>query len=286
LSPVVRSLTAIVRALAVVLALAVIVAAGYFMGRAKAGPAPVAGTLTTAPPPAFSATVTPDPPPLSGVDARPVLTSLRRKEYNLDAYKAAPVTHASSTATVVALTFDDGPSPNTAEVLDILEKYDAGATFFFVGRYVPVYPVQARRVLDDGFEIGNHTWDHVELKGMTAAKVRDQVKLTEDTIERITGARPQFVRPHGGVSDETARKVIRGMGLVLSNWDAAGYDSFAAAGTPQQIEEYAVKQTKAGSIILLHETNPATVQALPLILQRLQQDGYRAVTLGELLTGK
>ncbi len=207
----------------------------------------------------------------------------RQKSYDLRPFLGTVIDSAPSKTRKVAITFDDGPSPNTQAVLRILLEHRARGTFFFVGNRMVGSETDVRAAVAQGSQVCNHTWDHAELEGLSAAGVQQEISDTQAEIQRVTGVRNEFVRPRGGRYDGTALKVIRRMGLILVGWDAEGADTFNDGKTVPQIERIAVQQTKGGSIVLFHELNPATVAALPAILDRLQSKGYEFVTLAQLL---
>lgn len=267
---------------------------GYVLGHA--GPSAHAAALAVAEPLTRSATGTvgdaaggSGPPRLlrSRLSAPMDTLALPRvKAYDLSAYVGKVVMAAPYGTKKVALTFDDGPSENTAAILDVLKQHRARATFFFVGGRMVGNEDIVLRCVQEGSEVGNHTWTHVSLVGLPAAQVEAQVRTTQEEILRTTGVENEFVRPRAGQFDATALAVVRKLGLVMVGWDAYGHDTFNDGKSVKQIERYAVKQTRGGSIILFHEVNPSTVKALPAILSRLEAEGYSCVTLGELLTSR
>ncbi len=208
---------------------------------------------------------------------------LRPTGYDLREYRGKMVRRGPSGGRRVALTFDDGPSVNTEKVLEVLREHRAKATFFFVGGRILGKEAVALDVVRQGSEVANHTWSHVELKGLSEAQVEKTIRLTQEEIVGATGVQNEFVRPRGGACDDTALEVVRRMGLVMVGWDASGHDTFKEDKTVEQIEALTVREAGAGSIVLLHEMNPSTVRALPAILDRLEAEGYQLVTLADLL---
>ena len=110
---------------------------------------------------------------------------------------------------MVALTFDDGPhSRNTDDIVNILSKYNAHATFFMLGSNAVKYPDVVKRVFDAGHEIGIHTWSHKELTKLSSDEIKKEVDNTASKIEKITGKRPTLVRPPYGSINENVRNAI------------------------------------------------------------------------------
>lgn len=186
----------------------------------------------------------------------------------------------------VALTFDDGPSLNTTEILGILSRYRAHATFFFIGgRSQPPgrwQPAVLRAVLRQGSEIGNHTMQHKQLYKMTFAQDEWQIEQAENVFYREVGVRPLYVRPAGGYLDQTGLDAIKALHKMYVYWDCAGFDTVKDF-TSTDIYDSVMENVRSGSVILLHETNPRTVAALPRILASLEKRGYQVDDITGLL---
>lgn len=191
----------------------------------------------------------------------------------------------------VALTFDDGPTPDTERVLDVLDAYNVRATFFMLGRNVELYTETARRIVREGHEIGNHSYSHTIYLYRSPRETRRQLERTQETITRVTGERPLWSRPPCGVRSPAYFKTTRRLGLRTVQWDVAAFDwkNLKAA----EIARRVVRRAGAGSIILLHDGDSAcerdrseTVAALPLIIEGLKERGLRVVPLAELLASK
>lgn len=180
-----------------------------------------------------------------------------------------------------ALTFDDGPSPYTAEVLDVLKREHVKATFFLCGENAARYPELVRRIRDEGHEIGNHTWSHPWLYLMPQAGIASEIDRTQDELTRLTGRRPRLFRPPYGVRWFSLWPLLRERGLTMVLWNDRGYDGrYDADG----IVKATLSGLTPGAIILLHdgfEARPAaetdraaTVKALPAIIRGVRAAGY------------
>ncbi len=180
----------------------------------------------------------------------------------------------------VVLTFDDGPSQNTTQVLSILRRHDAHATFFFVGRRAAVRHSVLPQVIAEGSEIGNHTLDHSSLLARGFDDDVREIRDAEAVFVRYVGVRPRWVRPMAGWADWTGLDAIRSLGKRDVFWDDFGNDTVPTF-TPERIASSVLENVHPGAIILLHETNPRTVEALPGILRSLHRRGYEVVTLTE-----
>lgn len=178
----------------------------------------------------------------------------------------------------VALTFDDGPHPrNTEKVLGLLAQYDAKATFFMLGSNVEYYPDIVKSIVAAGHELGNHTWSHPDLTALGSDSVMQEVKNTNEIIEKTTGEEPTVFRPPYGATNEQVETAVK-MTPVLWTVDPMDWKS----QDPNAILEIVKGNVEDGSIILLHDIHDSTVAALEPILKYLDEDGYNFVTISEL----
>ncbi|NLJ60729.1 MAG: polysaccharide deacetylase family protein [Firmicutes bacterium] len=193
----------------------------------------------------------------------------------------------------VALTFDDGPSQEfTPFVLDVLREYNAPATFFLVGVHVERCPDIARRIAEEGHEIGNHTYRHVTMPTASNKTLYEEVIKATRVITQVTGEYPKYIRPPRGVYDARFRRLSHVLGQKIVLWTISTRDWRYGTST-QAIVKRAVSQAKGGDIILFHDSGAlirneggdrsATVRALPLVIEGLRQKGLEIVPLGELL---
>ncbi|WP_276356608.1 polysaccharide deacetylase family protein [Cohnella caldifontis] len=192
---------------------------------------------------------------------------------------------------VVALTFDDGPDGKyTPKVLDILKEHGVKATFFLVGTQVEKYPDTAKRIMDEGHDIGNHSWSHQDLAKMTAKQLDVQILQTQDAIEKATGYRPDLVRaPNGSLSDGLI-SYLHDQHLSHVYWTVDPRDW---AGTSvATMRENVRKHTRPGGIILLHSFGGRknaldhTLKLLPLVIEDLKKAGYEFGTVDEMIGAK
>lgn len=210
------------------------------------------------------------------------------------------VTQGPSDERVVALTFDDGPNPPyTGRILDVLEQERVHATFFLVGRAVAAYPSVVRRELRDGDAIGNHTWDHRHLIVMTRSQVRASLERTDAAIYRAAHVRTKLMRPPFGARDWIVMQVAHKLGYTVVMWSvplARDWEYPPATVIAQRV----LPHVSDGSIIVLHDGNrgqlcaaknldPRTcdrssdIEATKLIVENLKSQGFRFVTIPELI---
>ncbi|WP_043679034.1 polysaccharide deacetylase family protein [Streptomyces xylophagus] len=182
----------------------------------------------------------------------------------------------------IALTFDAGPSENSARLLDILKEKQVPATFFLLGkRHIEKYPELAARMAAEGHEVASHTWDHKILTRISPAQIRDELERTDDAIQRITGKRPTLMRPPQGRTDDTVHRICRELGLSEILWSVTAKD-YATTDSALITKRVLAQATRDG-IILLHDLYQGTVPAVPGIIDALKERGYVFVTVPQLL---
>ncbi|MFF6994413.1 polysaccharide deacetylase family protein [Streptomyces sp. NPDC008313] len=185
-------------------------------------------------------------------------------------------------AKCVALTFDAGPSENSARLLDILKEEKVPATFFLLGkRHIEKYPELVTRMADEGHEVASHTWDHRILTRIEPDEIREELRRPNDAIERLTGRRPTLMRPPQGRTNETVHGICREMGLSEILWSVTAKDY--TTDDSALIEKRVLQQVSRDGIILLHDIYPGTVPAVPGIIEALKERGYVLVTVPQLL---
>lgn len=193
-------------------------------------------------------------------------------------------------APAIAITFDDGPTePYTSQILDVLRRFGARATFFVLGARAQEAPEPLRRAAREGHEIGNHTWDHAALPLRTPGALRTTIRRTSDVVENITGTRPRVFRAPFGWRNPWLDGAARREGCEPIAWTVGVYDT--ARPGADAIVRRAVEGFVDGSILLLHDgrsldPNPdasQVVDALPRILREAQRQGFRLLTVSELL---
>lgn len=184
---------------------------------------------------------------------------------------------------VIALTFDDGPhSKYTPAVLDVLADYEAKATFFVLGAHAEKFPDILYREFSEGHEIGNHTYDHTT----KLSRLSKEMKETSNIIYAITGTRPKLFRPVGGdYNDAVVQRANKNqLSVVLWSWDQ---DTKDWSGVDyKSIADDVISNVSPGDVILFHDAGgkrEETVKALPLILDYLAENGYKTVTLSEMM---
>ncbi|MFJ7953207.1 polysaccharide deacetylase family protein [Lysinibacillus sp. NPDC096418] len=199
--------------------------------------------------------------------------SLGNKTYNQG------VAVANGQVKRVALTFDDGPDAKvTLQILAILKKYEAKATFFMVGRNVSKNQAIVKQIYEEGHEIGNHTWNHPKLTSLSKANVKQEIDNTSNAIYKAIGQNPTVFRPPYGATSNQVRSVLS-MPTILWSVDTLDWKHRNAA----KILSYVKTSAKDGSIILMHDIHQSTANGLENVILYLQKQGYELVTVSEIL---
>lgn len=182
----------------------------------------------------------------------------------------------------VALSFDDGPSPTvTPRIVEVLREHGLTATFFVLGEQAERHPEALQMLVDGGQELANHGWSHTSFRSLFPSQIEGELDRTAAVIEAAGGARPRFVRPPYGRFPESsvALAAARGEDFVL--WSVDGGDSVHTNAST--IAQAVVRDAEPGAIILLHDREPATLHALPLLLGGLARRGLEVVPVSALL---
>ncbi len=185
---------------------------------------------------------------------------------------------------IVALTFDDGPTSTTNDVLDILEREGIVATFFLIGEQVNSNTMATmQRQVNMGCELANHSYNHIDMSGLSANDIKNQINWTSSAIENTVGVTPKFFRPPYLA---TSNSMYQNIDLpFIQGINSEDYDSNVSAN--QRVRNV-LNNVTDGSIILMHDFqgNSQTVQALPTIIQNLKSQGYTFVTVSQLFEYK
>ena len=178
----------------------------------------------------------------------------------------------------VALTFDDGPNPNTTPVaLELLKKYNAKGTFFMVGKAVAGNEEIIKQVVAEGHQIGNHSWSHPLLTKISLEQAKSQINDTTEALKKASGQDVHIMRPPYGGINATIQAAVD-QSFIL--WDVDPLD-WKNRNTASIMKE--VRKARPGSIILMHDVHQTSINALPSVLQYLTEQGFELVTIDELM---
>lgn len=185
----------------------------------------------------------------------------------------------------IALTFDDGPSEFTLEVLALLKKYNAKATFFCIGKNIEKHPEIIKQIIEEGHLLGNHSYSHSKFFDFYNAKqIREEIQKTDALLEKYTSKKINFFRPPYGVTTPSIRRALNITGHKTIGWNIRSLDG----GTKNQdlIFNRLIKHISPGGIVLLHDTGKHSVLVLEQFLQFLEQNSYKVISIEELLNLK
>ena len=184
----------------------------------------------------------------------------------------------------IALTFDDGPWPNTTgQILDFLKKNNVKATFFVVGRQVQLYPQLTKRIVAEGHAIANHTWSH-QYHRYNPAGAASEIDKTTELVYKLTGVKTTLFRPPGGILNNGLAAYAQQKKYAVVMWSADSLDW--RYNSAQVLRDRILREASAGGIVLMHDgggNRAKTVQALPLMVAELKKRGYKFVTVPELM---
>ncbi|WP_339304817.1 polysaccharide deacetylase family protein [Paenibacillus sp. FSL L8-0435] len=180
---------------------------------------------------------------------------------------------------VVLLTFDDGPKEEKmiTSLIDTLDKHNAKAIFFVNGYRVKSHPELLKLIHERGQIVGNHAWDHEDLKKMSNAEAAKQVTDVQKIVKDTIGVEPQFFRPPFGSGNDALKAAVKKNGMLYMTWSNGSLDwDKSTKDKPEKVIQNVLDQLNPGSNILMHEL-PWTVEALDELLTKLEKKGYSFV---------
>ena len=236
----------------------------------------------------------PHPAPQAAVvvEPQPVIQSMNAIEAPVPAPTPVPAPAAPRKPTynscnvessTVAMTFDDGPHPKlTPKLLDLLKERGIKATFFVIGKNVAEFPDIAKRIVDEGHEIANHSWSHPQLTKLSQAAFAAEIAQTNDAIEKATGVRPVVMRPpYGAINSTLTKRLNEEYGLSVIIWSVDPLDWKIRKS--DHVSSHIIKNAAPGAIILAHDIHASTIDAMPATFDALQSKGYKFATVSELI---
>lgn len=186
----------------------------------------------------------------------------------------------------VSLTFDDGPSPYTVYILDILKQNHVPATFFVVGSEVKKFPSLVHRIHSEGHVIGNHTWSHPDITTISEKRLRSEIHSTNVQIQKLIGKSPDLFRaPYSKIDNET-EAIIKKLGMTSVLWNVDSKDW--CEESPLAVQQHVITGLKKNSLIVMHDGDQygsgprdQTVASLNQIIHYLQKNDFHFITVPE-----
>jgi len=179
----------------------------------------------------------------------------------------------------IALTFDDGPDPEvTPRVLDLLDRFEAKASFFCVGEKAAAYPALVKEIARRGHSVENHSYHHyLAFAFFGISRLKREVDAAQATVAAITGRPPVFFRAPAGFRSPLLDPALASRGLRYVSWTRRGFD--AVSGNPKRILRQLTRGLAAGDVLLMHDRVPVVLAVLPALLEQISAQGLNAVSL-------
>jgi len=197
-------------------------------------------------------------------------------------WTAKCIAHGAFDSKAIAFTFDDGPNPDTTpDILRTLKKYNAKGTFFLIGWRVKKYPELVKRIAEEGHEIGNHTYNHPDLRKLSKDQIYKEYADCSQAIKEITEHSPTLCRPPGGDANREVINVAGALGMRSVAWSMNVGDF--AEDDADVIQDRIDRSAQSGDIVLLHDKVYATIMCLDDMLHSLQLQGYHFVSVSDLM---
>lgn len=183
----------------------------------------------------------------------------------------------------IAITFDDGPNPETTpKLLKMLADRNIKATFFVLGNRAVADPAILRAMVAAGHEVANHSWSHPQLTKLTVAAADKQIEDTNAVIQEATGVKPIYLRPpYGSMNASLQQHIIDKYQMSFIYWSVDPLDW--KNRDPNAVYDQIMRQVRPGAIVLAHDIHPTTVAAMPRVLDALLEKGYKFMTVSELI---
>ena len=183
---------------------------------------------------------------------------------------------------LIALTFDDGPNPNTTpRLLDILKEKHTHATFFTLGTTARSNPEIVKRAKNEGNEIGTHTMYHQNLANLNKSAIEADINEAKQTLSSIIGEPPTSLRPpYGSINNNV--KATANLPLIIWTIDTEDWRN----RNPEMIKNHILNTAFDGAIVLMHDIYPTTIDAIPAVIDELRNNGYEPVTIKQLTSAR
>lgn len=182
---------------------------------------------------------------------------------------------------VIAITFDDGPHPSlTSDLLNLLDKHQATATFFCIGNKIEEHPEIIKMIDEKGHLLGNHSYTHHRFFDLfSTKKMVDEINLTSDVVEKTIGKRPILFRPPYGVTNPMLRNAVLKTKVISIGWSLRSFDTIR---DEESVMKKLKSKTKPGQVILFHDTSATILQTMDEYLKWLNSKGYKVVSLEQM----
>ncbi len=210
-------------------------------------------------------------------------TTTPRYVINKD-FSVSPIDPAGNKK-IVLLTIDDGPASKKIleSLLKAMTDENVHAIFFDLGQLVTAHPELLKETKDAGHAIGNHTWDHANLKKISEADAKSEIDRATTAITKVLGEAPKFFRPPYGAHNDYVDAYVKEKGMLLMNWSLGGEDWVKQYQSKDALTKHVLEQLQPGANILLHE-HQWTAEAMPGIIKGIKDAGYTIIDPKEIQT--
>lgn len=196
--------------------------------------------------------------------------------------KELPIYSVETEEKKLAISFDAAWGDDyTLEILDILDKYDVKSTFFLVGFWVDKYPEHVKEIYNRGHDVGNHSTNHPYMTKLSDDEIEKELNITGDKIEKLIKEKPILFRPPFGDYNDRVINVCKDNGYYVIQWDVDSLD-WKEMGV-QPVVDRVTRNVRNGSIVLFHNNAKYVLEYLPIIIERLQREGYEIVPISQLI---
>ena len=196
--------------------------------------------------------------------------------------RKVPIYYVNTSEKKVAISFDAAwGADKTEEIMSICKEYGVNATFFLVGFWVEDYSEMTKKINENGFEIGTHTNTHPDMTKLSASQQKLELETSMNLITEITNKKVELFRAPFGAYNDTLIETASSLGLKTIQWDVDTLDWKGL--TAMEIVNRVLNSVKNGSIILCHNNAEHIVEALPILLDRLQKRGYKVSNVGDVI---
>lgn len=196
--------------------------------------------------------------------------------------RKVPVYYVATDKKQVAISFDAAwGADKTEKIMEICDEFNVKATFFLVGMWVEKYPDTAKKIYENGFEIGTHSNTHPDMTKLSADKQKLELETSINLIKNITGKPVEIFRPPFGAYNDTLITTCESLNLITIQWDVDSLDWKGLSA--MEITNRVINGARNGSIILCHNNSDHILEALPIMLDRLQKKGFTVGPVGDLI---
>lgn len=210
------------------------------------------------------------------------LSSLTKTVMTVMSPRRVPIYYVETDEPKVAISFDaTWGAEHTPRLLEILRKKGIRTTFFLCGYWIEQYPELVTRIAMEGHEVANHSLTHPHMNSLSAGQIQEEILKTHEMLRSLTGQDPYLFRPPFGEYNNTVIAAVEDVGYITVQWSVDSLDWQDLSST--QIVERVLSRIHKGAIVLFHNNGKHTPEAVEIIIDRLQEDGYSIVPVGELI---